>query len=163
MSAETGLSATETDEQGGAGVVGTPGVEQEAQADVDAGTTTDEGEDNPNREAARWRTKLRAAESERDALVEQVQTLQHSMIESALGDRMSTKAFFAVNELSDVLTEQGTVDADKLTAAIARTEDELGLGARRPEPHPFIAHGQGASGADAGAQWAASFAPKARR
>lgn len=110
--------------------------------DVDA--TDDE---HGNREAAKYRRKLRDAEAERDRLAGVVESYQRAQVEAiatgpgplALNDGADLWA--AGVTLGDLLAEDGTVDADAVAAAVERVTDE--------RPHwrkPAVDLGQGVRG-----------------
>ncbi len=116
MTATTGTTATshpaeaaqtaETDPKGVAG----------AQA-----TDPPEGTGEGNREAAKYRTKLRDAEAERDQLASAVATYQRRDAEALVGERLLSPAdlWVAGAKLEDLLAEDGTVDKAKVDAAPA--------------------------------------------
>ena len=88
--------------------------------------------DSGNREAAKYRRRLRETEQERDRLTAQVEALQRSEIErAAAAEQIKPAALWSVTELADLLAEDGTVDADKLTAGIQAAREVLGLPAPR--------------------------------
>lgn len=94
--------------------------------------TPDDDHDAGNREAARYRRRLRETEQERDRLTQQVEALQRSEVErAAAAEQIKPAALWSVTELADLLAEDGTVDADKLTAGIKSARDVLGLPAPR--------------------------------
>ncbi|WP_411550274.1 hypothetical protein, partial [Mycolicibacterium fortuitum] len=61
--------------------------------DTEEPTTDDDQEPTGNKEAAKWRTKLRAAEAERDALQQQLDAQRRAVIDW----RSSTAAHGAVD------------------------------------------------------------------
>lgn len=89
--------------------------------------TAEDGDSNA--EAAKWRTKLRAAESERDLLSARVVEIQRHQIDALLeGERVTFDALTAAGAtLSDLLDSGGRVDADKVHAAAERARDVLGI------------------------------------
>lgn len=88
-----------------------------------------EGEpESSNAEAAKWRKQFREAEQQRDALAAQVETLQRQHIEASLSrSGVKPAALWAVTQLADLLAEDGTVDTDKVAAAIETARDQLGI------------------------------------
>lgn len=90
-------------------------------------------EDNPNREAAKYRTRLRDTEAERDKLAATLTALQRSAVESiAAAQGVTADALWAAgNELDNLLGEDGQPDADAITTAVVTTRDKLGITARR--------------------------------
>lgn len=170
--ADTRPASTETDQNAGGEGMPTPGVDEGQQGAQAAGVgsggaqgegtgATDEGEDsNPNREAAKWRTKLRESESQVIQLTEQLSALRDQLIETALPSDVTMRAMRAVHEdMSALLDADGRVDAKAVQEAAEQVRVELGLGARRPEPNPFIG-AVGSGGPDAKQQWTDSFAPR---
>jgi hypothetical protein len=94
-----------------------------------ADATTDQGEAGEGAdaaalraEAAKHRTKARAAEAERDALAGTVATYQRRDAEALVGTRLLSPADLWVGDatkLADLLAEDGTVDKAKVDAAVA--------------------------------------------
>jgi hypothetical protein len=75
--------------------------------------------DNANREAAKYRTRLCDTEAERDALAQRVERLQRKELERVAGAHLASPADLLTlsgNELSDYLTPEGELDADKVHA-----------------------------------------------
>lgn len=99
-------------------------------------TTTDgqPGGGTPSREAAKYRRRLRDTETERDTLAETVTTLQRNEVERLAASAIANPAalWAAGVELSDVLAEDGSVDAEKVTAAAKDAAERLGLAQPRP-------------------------------
>lgn len=95
--------------------------ETSAETAVDATTEAPEGDtpaDSPNAEAARYRVKLREAETQRDHLQERVDTLQRAeLARLATEHRMHNPEDLGL-DLDDVRTESGDLDHDKITAHI---------------------------------------------
>lgn len=96
-------------------------------------------EDRQDRDAIKYRRRLRDTEAERDTLATQVEALQRAAID-AQADRENIKpaALWASGvELADLLTETGTVDTDKVEVAITAARDSLGIPAplRNHAPH----------------------------
>lgn len=109
---------------------------------ADTGTTPDEGttpppasdtgqqapadeqqqQDNPNAEAARYRTQLRATEAERDTLAERLTTYQRRAAESAIADILDEPGdLFDIGgaDLADYLDEDGNLNHTDLQGAAA--------------------------------------------
>lgn len=91
-------------------------------------------EDRPGREAAKYRTRLREAEAERDALAERLAVLQRAEVERVAGTKLENPAglWAAGVELEQVLDEDGNVDPDKVTEATVAAAETLGLARKRP-------------------------------
>lgn len=84
-------------------------------ADVE---TTDTDGGNPNREAAKWRTKLRETETALTAMQERVTAMQRAEVERLASEHLADGSdVFKLGdiELANVLNETGDVDADAVT------------------------------------------------
>lgn len=91
-------------------------------------TDQDTPEDDPGQEAARWRRKLRETEKVRDDLAARVEALQRQQVGRLLeGHNVKPEALYAAVELADLLGEDGTVDAEKLSAAVATVREKFGI------------------------------------
>lgn len=90
-------------------------------------------QDNGNKEAAKYRRKLRAAEGERDALAETVAALQREAAEALASKHLNKPAALwqAGTALEDVLGEDGRPDPGKVEAASRSAIDALGLAPSR--------------------------------
>lgn len=73
-----------------------------------------------NKEAANYRTKLRAAEAERDGLASTVSRYQRAEVEALAGKKLGSAADLWLTDvkLEDLLTEDGTADPAKVDAAV---------------------------------------------
>lgn len=95
-------------------------------ADVDNGAAPDVPPDtdasNPNHEAAKWRTRLRDTEAERDALAERLALAQRQNVTTAVAQHFRDASdFWSTTKLDDVLDDEGNVDTERLTAAVNAT------------------------------------------
>lgn len=138
-------------------------------AEDDPGHTpgTPEGSDAPesrgaaNTEAAKWRTRLRDAECERDQLAGRVEVLQRAEILRAAGDLAEPNDLFTLGgiTLEDLLDEDRNVDAEKVTEAVAALLDSrpgLHKNARHPAQQRYRQYGQSAGtyiGGGSGVTW----------
>lgn len=125
-SAETGETAggdAAAPEASDNGVEGDSEVVED-QDDDDAGDG-----DGPGREAAKYRRRLREAETERDQLAERIGSLQRAEVERlAAVDGLRPAALWASGaELDDLLGDDGTVDAAKVSEAIGAAREQLGI------------------------------------
>lgn len=95
-------------------------------------------QDSGNREAAKYRTRLREVEKERDTLSERVTALQRAEIERIAGTKLEKPAGLWASgvELADLLDENGDVDVEKVTAAAETAQEQLGL--QQPARGPII-------------------------
>lgn len=82
----------------------------------------------PDREAARYRTRLREAEAERDAVAAQRDTLARTIVESHLPGHVSPRLFWQLHQgTSGLIADDGTVDVDAIQHAAQEMADEYGL------------------------------------
>lgn len=116
---------------------------------------------SPNREAAKWRTKLRETEAERDTLRSQLEAAHRALIETRVSSRLVDPADYWLHGGQIVVSEDGlTLDAAAIDAHVSGIlESRPHLTARRaPAPNPA----QGTSGAGAtkgdGPTWGDVFA-----
>ncbi|MCX2929268.1 hypothetical protein ORI20_03205 [Mycobacterium sp. CVI_P3] len=129
------------------------------QDQVDDGTDAEES--SPNAEAARWRKKLRETESQLETMAARVETLQRQQVDaqvSAAG--VKPQAVYSVADLADLVGEDGSVDTEKVTEAVAKAKEQLGIGiskgslvpgvGQRPEKPPQAEN-----------PWTTAFRPKA--
>lgn len=125
------------------------------------------GDDNPGREAARYRRQLRETEAERDGLLTQLDALRRAEVDRLVADQTRTlkpaALWAAGTELGQLLAEDGTVDAARVAEAIKAASDTLGIATRLPVA-PSSA-GQGNVGeavysGQPGNGWQAAFGPK---
>lgn len=140
---------TPTPEEAGAAVPEEAGAEQQAE--------TDETGKGANAEAARWRTRLRETEGERDGLRDTVERLQRGEVQRLVGaDLAQPGDLFDIGRvaLADLLDTDGNVDDGLVaTAVYGLLVDRPGLGAA-PAPRqkgPVITgHGthSGTTGSD---------------
>ncbi|WP_137875248.1 hypothetical protein [Rhodococcus sp. Q] len=86
-------------------------------------------EPNGNREAAKYRRRLRETEAERDTLTQRVEALQRAEVDRiATAAKLKPEALWASGaELPALLTDTGTVDAELVAAAIATARTTLGI------------------------------------
>jgi hypothetical protein len=109
----------------------------------------DPDRDNANREAARYRRKLRETESQRDQLAARLEVLQRAEVERQAANTLADPAdvWVAGTNLTDLLGEDGNIDPDK----VQTTLNELTQARphwKRPQRRPATLNGQrsGASG-----------------
>jgi hypothetical protein len=89
----------------------------------------------PSREAAKYRTRLREVETERDALVGRVEALQRAQLEQHItAAGLKPQAVWATGTaVADLVGDDGQPDPAKIKAAVQAARDELGIAAR-PSP-----------------------------
>lgn len=84
------------------------------------------------REAAKYRRQLREVEQERDQLRSTVEGLQRLAVEGSLPSHVNGRALWSRTELAAVVAEDGSIDPEKLDAAVADVEAAYGLSPRTP-------------------------------
>jgi hypothetical protein len=105
---------------------------------------------NPNREAAKWRTQLRETEAERDALVQRVERLQRLDIERIAAETLAMPGdlFINGNDVSAYITEGCLVDAERVRAdAKLLLTERPGLAKNQPAFDPTQGTGGGTKAA----------------
>lgn len=108
--------------------------------DTEEPTTDDDQEPTGNKEAAKWRTKLRAAEAERDALQQQLDAQRRAVIDW----RSSTAAHGAVDpqlldaagiNITELLDDTGHLDMTLVDQFIDATATKFRV-QRMAKPNP---------------------------
>ena len=148
------MSADDTDAE-----PATDPVPDPVDGDVDGDDgTEDTGDDKgkPGREAARYRTRLRAAEAERDNLTTQLDAVRRAEVERvAQTAGLNARAFWAGGaDLAELITADGTVDTEKVKLAAQVAATALGL------VRPWPDSGQGNRGSSVGhgkSTWSEAF------
>ena len=114
----------------------------------------------PGREAAKYRTQLRAVEAERDTLTASVDNLRRALIAANVPERVefNTDALWKLTDHTpaDFFTEDGALDTAKLTATIGETIKTYKIGHHGPDPIPASGTGTG-TGTDEGPSWSAAL------
>lgn len=97
--------------------------------EADTGTEDQGEETGGNKEAAKYRTRLRAAEAERDALATRVQSLQRAEAERLAGEHLAKGAalWAGGTELADLLDVDGNLDTAKIATRAAQVREEYGI------------------------------------
>lgn len=113
------------------GVVQTATPEDQPALDVDADDSGDDDaqDDGPlAKQAAKWRKKAREMEAELAAATETITTLRRDRAE-ALADEYGLKpgALWATTDLDSLLGEAGTVDPEKVKAAVDAAVEALNV------------------------------------
>lgn len=102
----------------------------DSSASPDAELSTPEADDpriaELRREAASRRTKLRAAEAERDELTKQVTSMRRAEVERLAGDQLAdpNDLWRSEIQLEALLAEDGSLDSEKVEAAIGQLVSE---------------------------------------
>lgn len=116
---------------------------QETAQEVAQDAGDDEG-GNPNKEAAKYRRRLRETETERDELRATVESLQRQIVDDTVSRTgVPSKAFWSATELATLLDDNGTVNREAVTQTAENVRQEYSI-ARLPAPNP--AQGSSASG-----------------
>ena len=99
-------------------------------------TTPDDEPENTNpavtkarKEAAKYRERLRDAETQRDTAQSQVEALQKQIIEShatTLGIKPAA-LWAAGHTIADLTTEEGIIDPETINEAVEKTRTDLGI------------------------------------
>lgn len=107
----------------------------------------EDGDKGSNREAAKYRRKLRDAEAERDALATRLETLQRAEAERLASKHLAKGAALWVGgtALADVLDDDGDVDPAKVTERAQHVRDEYGVGQSRAGRHVVAREGENPS------------------
>lgn len=137
------------------------GATEGADTDPVEGTTAEadptvDGDDRgtANKEAAKYRTRLREVEGERDALTDRLATLQRREAERLAADQLADPADLWRDgvELAALLDDDGNLDASKVAEAAGATVAQHRHWAAQPTPrrHPDSRRGlaSGATGRD---------------
>jgi hypothetical protein len=97
------------------------GDNPDAGDDQDDGTDADDAKSAANKEAAKWRTKFRAAERERDELVTRLEHLQRTEAQRVAAAHLADGADVWRDgaELSRVLDDDGNVDPARVAEVAA--------------------------------------------
>ncbi|OBG79044.1 hypothetical protein A9X05_21360 [Mycobacterium sp. E3298] len=135
-------------------------VEQpdQAAADDEHSTETDSG--SANREAAKWRVKLRETEQQRDALAAQLDVMRRQQV-GAIVTSMGLKeaaVWAAGTQVGDLLDDSGAVDTAKVRQAVEAARNTLGI-AKPSRPVGGFKSGVLQSQPPRN-DWRAAFAPK---
>lgn len=105
----------------------------------DSGDTAAASESG-NREAARYRRRLRETESERDTMAQRLSVMQRAEAERLASSRLADGAdLWHGVDLDSLLSEDGGVDADAVKAAVEGIIGQRPHYARRP---PDLKQGQ---------------------
>ncbi|NYI78709.1 hypothetical protein [Nocardioides panzhihuensis] len=93
----------------------------------------EETAEDGNREAAKYRRRLRDTEADRDRLASQVEALQRTEINRlAVAEGIKAEALWASGAtLAELLADDGNVDPAKVTKAAKAAVEILGLNQRR--------------------------------
>lgn len=109
-----------------------PADEQQPTPEAVAPSETEQDEAEPESFPRDYVEKLRkeAADrrKERDTLAAQVEALQRQQVEAAISlTGVKPQAVWAVTQLADLLSEDGTVSTELVAAAVQTARDQLGV------------------------------------
>lgn len=110
---------------------------EDAQTEDSTPDATDQDAPEPqSKREARYRTQLREAEVQRDALAATVEAMQRREVERLAGTELAKgEAIWAAGtELADLRDESGSVSAELVTAAAQSAKQTLGLAAAWKAP-----------------------------
>ncbi|GAB93158.1 hypothetical protein [Gordonia rhizosphera] len=115
--------------------------QQDSASDADGQQQDDKGK--LSRESAKYRSERNAAREERDALKARVEAMQKAMVAKAVeAQGYKSAAFFAGNagSVAELIAEDGSVDTEKLTAAIEVVRQDFNLApvSRAPQVDPSL-------------------------
>jgi hypothetical protein len=134
-----------------------------APADPDSTGTGTPVDANPNHEAAKWRTRYREAEAQRDALAAQLDAVRRDQVgamATAIG--IKPQALWASGvEISNLLTDAGAIDPAKVRDAVEGARAELGI-TKRPASMAGLSSGALAPQPPRD-QWREAFTPRRHR
>ncbi|MGD9622530.1 MAG: hypothetical protein AB7G47_13210 [Mycolicibacterium sp.] len=131
----------------------------------------DEQESNPNHEAAKWRHRFRDEQTAHkdtktalESATTKVEALQRQQVEAMLSAaHVKPAALWAIAELGQLLSEDGTVDVEAVQEAVGKARETLGI--QPSGKGTFIANlGNRPDRLPAASNpWRDAFAPKAKR
>lgn len=130
----------------------------------EAVTEVTEPAESGNREAAKYRKLLRETEADRDGIAARLEAAQRHIIETTAAAIIDKPAGLWASgvQVSDLLDDDGNVDAEKVTAAATTAREELGLSKRANGP---IIPNQGnapTSSANTRSAWVGAFGGQTR-
>lgn len=136
-----------------------PGNQDPDQTPADTTPGEDAPAVSPNAEAARYRSRLRETETERDTLQARLETMQRAEVERLAARLVEPSAIWAGGvTLADLLDDDGNLDPAKATAAIDQATSRLGLAVKPTTPRPDPAQGGGVSHSQEN-DWVAAMRP----
>ena len=118
-------------------------------------------ENKAGKEAAKYRTRLRETEAERDALAEKVTALRRAAVdEKVKAHKVPTEGFWASGvTLEELLDEDGNLDDEKVKAAADQAVSKLGL-ERIGTRGPYVPSEGRSTNPRPSKSWEAAFGPK---
>jgi hypothetical protein len=104
-------------------------VEEPDTAEQPPADDAEAGGETPHREAAKYRTRLREVETERDGLSAQLDAMRRAEVVRVAGDglaRGDDLLTYRGDDVAPYLGDDGTVDAEKVAAAVTELVAERG-------------------------------------
>lgn len=104
---------------------------------AEQGDVEDQDHDGGNREAAKYRRRLRDAEGERDTLRTRLETLQRTEAERLAAQHLAkgTALWAGGATLDDLLDDDGNLDAEKVTTRAQEVREQFGIAKPRTGLH----------------------------
>jgi len=125
----------------------TPAPEQVQEASQETTDAPESAEaDNPGREAAKWRTRLRETEAERDTLREQLEAAHRQMVSDRVAERFADPEDFFMRGGQVVLDDDGRLDLEAIDTKAGEILASAAHLSRPRKPQPNPAQGASASG-----------------
>lgn len=118
-------------------------------------------ENKAGKEAAKYRTRLRETEAERDALVEKVTALRRAAVDDRVkAHKVPVDGFWASGvQLEDLMDEDGNLDDEKVKAAADTAVETLGL-ERVGVRGPYVPSEGRTTNPRPSQSWESAFGPK---
>lgn len=118
----------------------TPASQHPDASEVAEPVAETDADDKPGREAARYRRQLREVEAERDGLAVQLEALRRAEVDQLTGAvGVRPEALWAAGtNMADLLAEDGTIDPERVGAAVKAACSTLGI----PLPDASQIHAQ---------------------
>lgn len=145
---------------------------QETQEQSEATVSVDEPQDNnqdtteqsdkaaESREAAKYRTRLRETEAERDDLAQQLKESRKQIVEDISGLQRPEGLWAAGVDVDTLIDDDGRVDRKAVQEAVATATDTLGLARRPSGPYSSAFGAVTGEPVKAKQDFATAFAPK---
>lgn len=118
-------------------------------------------EGKAGKEAAKYRTRLRETEAERDRLADQVTALRRAAVDDRVkGHKVPVDGFWASGvQLEDLMDEDGNLDDEKVKAAADTAVETLGL-ERVGVRGPYVPSEGRTTNPRPSQSWESAFGPK---
>lgn len=113
----------------------------------------------PGKEAAKYRTRLREAEADRDTVREQMSALRRQVAEGASGLAKPAALWAAGVDPDDLFSDDGQLDTEALATAVEQATETLGAQRKSGTPKPDPTQGSQATGVVFHDPWAQAFTP----